>query len=978
MITLYTDQDIDKFDDLFSNPQLKETKYLLLVHRNIKMAQRMDSMAHIRNSFFAVGAAHLPGEDGLIKLLQAKGFSVTPVFSSKKIAPEKYSYAAKEIPWVRFVEKDSAYSVEMPGKASDLDVAAGEMKFKVYADLVTNIFYMTGYTFYGTEESQEAVMARMQQSFATRGFEKLEEKKITNKGISGSEMIAIIQKMYYRLQIYIVANKVYMVMTGGEKKENLYAADVDRFLAGFSMNAAVTAKPNTWVNHNDTLKAFDVSFHKKPVMDKLKKGETVKNIETTTYTALDIPNNTYYMVVVNETAKGFMMNEDSVVFNDKLNYYKTNKAVITDERKFLYEGNAAMSFAAATKHEGLDFITKLLVICRGNRTYTVAVVAQKGKEDYPDITRFFRSFKLTPFKQPVWAKNESNGNSFSTWSPAVFEKQLPDTTGLSGYEMNTALNASEKRILLIAHDVYAATSFNVSIHPVSKYYHAKNDSTFLADQLAIYFTDTSAVFAKINPGKFDSLVQKKAIVNGNVKGYEIVVKNASESYYKKVRILPHGDSSYHLYVLGAYDYINGENSNKFFNNFRFHDEILPSAFLKSKTAAVLADIVSGDSATKSEALEFMGTEKFDSIDLPLLHQAYLKEYPKDSMEYTTINEKIGDAINTVNDISTVSFVKENYVRGTVHLPELKIDMLEMLARQQTKPATAILKELLLKVSPVKGNANSFIYSMSDSLLLAADLFPEAASFFGDSILGPGMIRLASELVDSNLLKKEIIKSNADAILQTARLQLAQLKKDDYPSYNNYVIDALQKINNKQAVALLNSFVKAIDPDVKQNAIIALLKNKQSVSAVEIHRIAADKGYRTSFYKLLSDIGRQEIFTLEFLTQPQFAEAYIYNYAIDEDAENTVCKLQGERTAMINGTQKRFYLFKVSFNYDDQTENHLAICGAFDTNKKIVVLDEAAIKLKIFYEEKFSTLTINKLFDQFIKGEKDKGVIAGAK
>lgn len=141
MVTIYTDQDIDKLDELFSGSQLQKTRDLLLVHRNIKMSQRMDSIAHIRNSFFAVGAAHLPGETGLIKLLQSKGFTVTPVFSSKKIAPEKYIYAAKEIPWIKFHEQDSAYEVEMPGKASDLNVASGEVKFKVYADMVTNCLH---------------------------------------------------------------------------------------------------------------------------------------------------------------------------------------------------------------------------------------------------------------------------------------------------------------------------------------------------------------------------------------------------------------------------------------------------------------------------------------------------------------------------------------------------------------------------------------------------------------------------------------------------------------------------------------------------------------------------------------------------------------------------------------------------------------------------------------------------------------------
>jgi uncharacterized protein YbaP (TraB family) len=971
MIALYTDQDIDKFDALFSDPAFQKTKDMLLVHRNIKMARRMDSLAHIRNSFFAVGAAHLPGEDGLIKLLSAKGFSVTPVFSSKKMAPENYTYNANKIPWIKFAGKDSAYTAEMPGKPGDLDAVVGEMKFKVYADLVTNIFFMTGWTFYGTDENQEAVMDRIMKSFAAKGMEKQSEKKISNHGVNGNEIIAVVQKAYYRIQVYTAANKIYMVMAGSSKKSDLFDSDIEKFMSGFTMNTTVTPKSNVWVNHTDSLKAFFVSFPKKPSIDKLKNNNETKNIATTTVTALDIPNNTYYMVIVNDADKGFLMNADSAIFEDKLNYYKSIKSTVTDIRKFDYEGNAAMSFVALSKLEGLDYISKLLVVCRGNRTYTIAAIAQKGKEDYPDITRFFRSFKLNTFKQPVWSKVESIGNSFTTWAPEAFGRPLQDTTGLSADEKEASLKEAKVNVQLIAQDIYAVTDFNINIHAASKYYYAKNDSTFLADELATYFADTSSATAKARPGHFDSLLSKKTTTNGTVNGYEILVKNPAKSYFKRVRILPHGDSSYHLFVLGSYDYITSENSNHFFSDFRFRDESLPSAVSKNKAAILLNDLASSDSATRVGARAYLNDYNFSTTDLPLLYGAYLKKYPADADEYRTINEKISDVITKLKDSATVSFVKDNYISATTGQPELKIEMLKMLAKQQTTSATNILKDLLLKAPPVKGNAGPLIYSIRDSMLLANILFPEASRFFGDSILGPGTIRLASELIDSNLLRKEIFTDNKIGVLQTAKAQLNAMKKGNYATYNNYVIDALQKINDQSAIGLLNGFVKTADLDAKQNALLAMLKLKQTVSPLEIRKLAADKGYRTYFYKELKAIGRQELFTPEFLSQQQFADAYMYNFASDEDADNTVSKFLSEKTAVIKGVQKRFYLFKVSFSYDDEPESHLAICGPFDLDRKSIVINEDGMAQKIFYEEKFSSAAIGGLFNKYILEENQK-------
>jgi len=976
MISIYADQDLEQLDLLVSGSQSKKSNDLLLVNRNIKMAYRMDSLAHVRSSFFAVGAAHLKGETGLITLLQAKGFSITPVFSSKKIIPEKYVYDAKEIPWAKFSEPEGAYTVEMPGKPNDLKSPGNEVNFKIYADLVTNTAYMSGFTFYANDEKPGEMMERMIKSFASKGFEKKEERKIDNKGIEGNEMIAVMKKVYYRFQVFPVADKVFIAIVVGEKRDDLFTNDAQRFFKSLTMNTKLVAKPNNWMNHKDSMKAFEISFPKKPGIDKLKANETENNFETTTYSAFDIANNNYYMVVVSDTKKGYVITDDSTIFNIKLSYFKSLQSPINDLRYFNLEGNQAISFSSQNKQKGIDYVSKMLVVCRGNRSYTVAAVTQKGREDYPDITKFFRSFQLNPYKENKWFDYSGYDNAFTTWSPSSFDIDKPDTTGLTGQELADELSEVTKRVQILAHEPYSTTTYNVNIYPVSKYYWAKNDSSFLAAQIGIYFSDSSSANVKVTPGSYDSLVYKKEVTNGHIKGMEILVKNASKSYYKRVRVFAHGDSVYHIFVLAPYHILTNGNNKKFFDNFRFTDEGLQSNILKNKTALILADLKSRDSATLVTARAAMDDTHFEVADLPLLHHAYLKKYRVDSSEYNSVNEIISAAINKVDDSSTVAFIKENYLSGTIQSPELKIDMLDMLASQQTKSAFLVLKNLLLKDPPGKGDAGSMIYQLADSMLLSVDLFPEAAQFFGDSILGPGMIRLASDLVDSNLLQKDILQQYMAGIFYTANKQLLQLKKDkdDYPVFNGYVLDVLEKLNNVQSNTLLNGFVKTGYLYVKQSALLALLRNKQPVSPIEIRKLAADKEYRASFYDALKKIDKLQLFPTEFLTQPLFAEGYVYNYTSDDDADNTVCKLLGERVATINKLPQRFYLFKVSFDYDGETESHLAVCGKFDINKKVALVKDDDSIIKVFYDSEFDSAKINKLFNQFIKDEK----IAAAK
>ena len=966
LITLYIAQDIDKINELLSDPASKQKRDILLVQRNIKMAQRMDSLAHIRNSFFAIGAAHLPGSDGVIKLLQEKGFTVTPVFSSKKIDPEKYTYTAKEIPWVKFLEPDSAYAVEMPGKASDLTYGRGELKFKVYADLVTNAFYMTGFSFHGNEENQDEMVANMMKSFLSKGFEKIEDKKVTNKGISGKEVIAIMGKIYYRLQFFPLTDKVFIIMTGGEKKAMLYTTDVEKFFDSFTMNASLSAKPNNWVTRVDSAKAFAAEFPKKPSMDQLKAGEIVNHMQTATYTVLDLPNDTYYMVVVSEPEKGYVMSADSLVFNAKLDYYKKIKAVVSDTRKFNYEGNAAMSFLIRTKQDGTDLASKMMVISRGNRSYTLAAITQKGREDYPDITRFFRAFKLTAFKQPEWSVKEFNGNSFSTSAPSAFEKQVQDTTGLTKTEREAKDAEAKQLVQIFAHDPYSAVTYYVNIKAVSKYYQAKTDSIFIEEQSKTYYTDSTQNFAKKHPGAYDSLVYKKAITNGKAKGYEMLIKNASKNYYNRVRILPHGDSAYHLFVWAPYDIVTSQQVNHFFDDFRFREENIPSSIAQNKTAVILQDLAGIDSLTVENAKSALSATNFESGDLPLLFKAYLTAYPADTLDDETINEKISNAINKIHDTAVIAFVKDNYSTTRADCLNFRSDMLHMLAKQQTVAAVSALKELLLKDPLKKGSPNSFIYELRDSVALVKALFPEAAKLFGDSIMGPGIIMLAARLVDSNLLQKDIITVNSAGILLTAKRQLKDLKKDDYVPFNNELITVLGQINSPQSIEILNGFVKKSDVTVKQAAVLTLLKINQVVSPAEIRKLAANTGNRIYFYKALVKSGKRNFFPAEFLIQQKFAESYLQEAAMDEDYEEVACTFVTQKTAVIKGVQQKFYLFKVSFNQGE--ESHLGICGPFDARPKTILPDGEHLRTTIYYDEKYAPLQTDKLFSKFLRDE----------
>ena len=68
ILTLQKGEDNDKLNKII----IKE----LLNKRNVNLANRSIPLIEKASTFIAIGAAHLPGEDGVIEMLRRKGYTV--------------------------------------------------------------------------------------------------------------------------------------------------------------------------------------------------------------------------------------------------------------------------------------------------------------------------------------------------------------------------------------------------------------------------------------------------------------------------------------------------------------------------------------------------------------------------------------------------------------------------------------------------------------------------------------------------------------------------------------------------------------------------------------------------------------------------------------------------------------------------------------------------------------------------------------
>lgn len=79
LLTLYRQQNLEGLKQMMDEMP-GDMSSLLVTKRNAAWIPVMERMMKNTTSFFAVGAGHLPGGDGLLTLLRNKGYAIEPVF----------------------------------------------------------------------------------------------------------------------------------------------------------------------------------------------------------------------------------------------------------------------------------------------------------------------------------------------------------------------------------------------------------------------------------------------------------------------------------------------------------------------------------------------------------------------------------------------------------------------------------------------------------------------------------------------------------------------------------------------------------------------------------------------------------------------------------------------------------------------------------------------------------------------------------
>lgn len=949
-IKTYSNQKLDTIDTYMYREENGKKDYIM-IKRNLKMARRMDSLSAIRSTLFAVGAAHLPGDSGLITLLRSRGFTVTPVISSKKIDANKYISKVVESPWIPVDIKDSSYSLQMPGVGDMINMYESMgLEIKTFFDIAFMKMYMTvgielpeARRKLGTDSLYKALKNRY-----TREGGTIKDKQVTINGVTGREFRMSNDDGEMRMQVFIPGmERIILNAVFAFSEKTLNESETEKFFQSFAYNnkpLKPSTEEKTWTRMDYPLLAFSMEMPMKPKETKDVVSEEGKIIYS--WQAVDLKEQVFYGIRVSAMKEGmYDAGDDTAYFLGIKERMKENfkDSKVLDSSFITMSKYPGYRFYINGKAEGEFLQTGIMAISRGGFGYYLYAVYDPAGAGKVSGERFLHSFKLLPYDHPEWKSMISPGGSFSSVSPVpIKEKETSEED-----DIHPGANR------FIVYDSLAAVTMYVDESILPRWLWYGSDTGFLHQRAKEYssWNDSIAGYTVSTSG------------NGKTASFEVI--KPGEHVVKKVMLVLNGDELYEVFghlaavdLPGMYD--------RFFDGFKTLHKKKNEDRSASKLNELAAIMSSADKKTAEEIKRWWDYLEFSNADLPALQKMLFKIYPDfDSAYYGNLNRSILDKVKELDSThTTVGFIKNNYSSIQPKDEYVKPILISYLSGIETTESYAVLKDCLVKYPVNIGKPQYIPHSLYDSLELTATLYPEVLKLTGNESMWRLISGTTVSLLDSNLLDKKIVKEYGNYITGTAKMALDN-DKDDIEENSYFYTDLIRLlgiINTSEANSLLNRFSKFNNKEIRFSTLIAMLENDQPVDNKTLYTLAITDEYRHNLYDELKRINKLKLFPANFLSQKELGKSKLYEYANeDEDYMVNTLEYAGEKTVSYKGKQQKFYLYKISFS--DDGGSYLGVAGPYSSNPKDYSSTHDATGL--YWDEEFDPKKTESLLKDYL-------------
>lgn len=723
--------------------------YYFIEKRNMIMADGMDSIMQQQQTLFTgVGAAHLPGELGMIHLLEQKGYTVRPVvFTStgkNDKAKSKIEKLVVPIKLQKQASKDKVFKVDLPGELYQTILYPGYDQY-LYPDVANGSFYSLARvkTHNALFEKDADFVLRSIDSLLFENIPGSIEKKTSIKQ-NGYKGIDIVNKTrtgnYQRYRIVATPLELFIFKAGGNEKYVL-SPEVNKIFNSivieYAPKTSYTAQNRLW----KIQKTYPQQLH-----DQYKKA-TLSHYEV--WQAYDPTSKHWQLVqegVLNDL--GYIEEDTFELAEIGRQFAKNAQGELCDYTWSLHQGKYPALLGTVCKDSCTKDLIKIKTIIKGNRYYMAATTDLTNAPLFFDQLQLLQPSYSQPFEESVDTTLLYSVQTILPPPPNVYQELAMQSRQRYRYEEELSFYDStsiegQTKYNLVSQDS-TQEYISVQVKSFDKYY-SDVDSTFWnrQDRLLLEYDQTLHI-------KSD----KKST---NTKGMlirDLIIADSTSSRVFLVKQIAHHGLYYTLMTMS--DTIDGKTPfvEKFYNTFTPKDTQLAPDFFVAQGRLLLQDFQSKDSLTVAQAKEANNNyiqARFDEKDAQLLVD-FINTY-----DFQTKDLSIKAGLIKELGYLNAPFLTQELIalyQNAEGKTSIELACLFALARRKTMADYQALQKLVatgdLPLPFYERDLNSIFYQLDDSLALSKHLFPELYQYLSYPEYKTQIFGLLSEMVEQNI------------------------------------------------------------------------------------------------------------------------------------------------------------------------------------------------------------------------------------
>lgn len=868
-----------------------------LYRRNEIQAFSIDSILRSGSSLFVgVGAAHLPGERGVIEILRKRGYKLRPVKMGERASREKDQVDKIRVPVVFKTEiaEDGSYKVDIPGKFYKVgeDPALDQRQ---YADMSNGSYYMVTRVMtnawmwnHSTDDVYRTIDSLLYENVPGKIVAK---NAITKNGYRGFDITSRTRRGdLQRYNILVTPFEILFFKMSGNADYVKNGPEAERFFGSIQLREYKSApdQPVTnWKKFMPEQGGFSIDLPHDPYRG---------NDGSWIYDATDRSTGTHYRLIRTDIHNYHFVEEDTFDLGLMEESFGSSDFIAeqVSRKQTNYKGYPALD-CKFRDIDGSIYLTRFLI--QGPHYYTLIA---HGKKETSAMVNFLNSFSIQPLVYGE-AKQQKDTSLYYTVTTPVFPDDKKIKFDIPRYSFSPGEDEEESEDDMLERGAYRSKTISndttgekifVTFYRLPRYYYSSDSAALEEDNNYSLGDDKDDWIVRL---------KKKAVLPGNIKTLETIVSDTNSSRAIWTRSFYKDGIGFSLTT--QTDTLSQPSAflRQFYDSFTPVDTLKGINPLEKKSPIFFADLASPDSSLRKRAVKHITEIELDSSDLLPLTKA-IARINWNEKKYLDTKTAL---INKLGDIKTVA--SDEFLRSLYYslddTVQLQYSVLENLLQHKTANAYRIFGDIIATEPPVLNTGpdedgysisplipyisiynldnGRFLDELSDSLRLAKTILPQLLPLLNLDDYEIPVMKLMGQMVDSQLLSpadydlyiskflieaKQALKKQSIAEKKKAIEKAEEDKEEMKTPYYYYKYDKVDKGNDQLSMyatllipcwdqnaavpGLIRQMLNSADKRVKYNTLLALLKQKRSYPDTLLNYFANMDEFR---YELYSDL-----------------------------------------------------------------------------------------------------------------------------